>query len=172
MERAEVSAAAELKAKCAEHNRALLRNLRDDEHGADLLQAAIDDTRLGRMVTPKRAAAADTGDVLLNPRFGVLQSKPDGSQKFRPIDSFSWSPVDPELLETCEGKRKRTMLEGSVNGHTSAGEELRHDTLDTLAETMVEFEKATGCVPGLLKVGARAADVLLRGTVLWNGRRT
>ena len=35
--------------------------------------------------------------LLLNPRFGVEQVKPNGTRKLRPIDNLSWSSAQPEV---------------------------------------------------------------------------
>ena len=70
--------------------------------------------------------ACDLKQTLLHPRFAVENVKPDGAVKVRPVDHFSWSAF---------GKKK----EDSVNGHVHPSEKLKHDTLDMLAEVLVDF---------------------------------
>ncbi len=82
-------------------------------------------------------------------RFAVVQERPDGTQKVRPIDNMSWSTHGPSGTK----RQKR----GSVNGHTVPAEKMSHDTLDTLAMTMKKFVSKVGCVPGLLKADIDAA---------------
>ena len=40
-----------------------------------------------------------------------------------------------------------------MNGHTYPGEQLHHDTIDTLAEALKEFRARVGCIPAMFKVG-------------------
>ena len=91
------------------------------------------------MTTPVRAEEFDMANILLQPRFGVEQTKIDGWKKTRAVDHFSWFVLRSLLrvfgvwclcgmrCATSEGK------EGSVNGHTCPNEKMRHDTPDTLA---------------------------------------
>eukprot|EP00969_Alexandrium_andersonii_P320485 14159520-Alexandrium_andersonii.AAC.1 len=61
------------------------------------------------MSQPSVVDEATCSSLLLQPRFAVQQTKPDGSVKLRSIDHFSWAP-------------RRQGKVGSVNGHTIMGE--------------------------------------------------
>ena len=90
-------------------NEELLESLREDELEAEMQEIAMADAALLRMTQPVPAekvvlmdvcshsfaaclVAAMTAQVLLAPRFGIVQGvKADGSRKVRTIDHFSWS---------------------------------------------------------------------------------
>ena len=112
--------AEELRKGCVDHNRALLRQLREDEHSAWLLETTREDAKRGRMSWPVPLDGVDLEKVLLHPRFVVARIKADGSLKLRAVDHFSWCPSGTK--------------ECSVNGHTVAAERFSHDTLDLLGE--------------------------------------
>ena len=57
------------------------------------------------MSKPIPVERAPVGKVLLNPRFGVEQTKEDGSIKVRAIDHLSWSPAFPALGADTDGER-------------------------------------------------------------------
>ena len=109
-----------------------------------------------------RAQDADLQTVLLNPRFSVVQDKPDGSVKIRPIDNMSWSacPTLSANKGETQGTRKKARKEGSVNGYTWPAEKLRHDTLDALTRAKRAFVVLLNVTPGLIKV-AGACTMLL-----------
>ena len=136
---------------CAEANRTLIRSLKEDTYGVELLEQTVADAKLGRMSHPvpggpillavvsRRARylrlpaeQCDLDSVRLHPRFSVEQGfKTDGSRKIRAVDHFSWSPG----ASKNKGKRKR----GSVNGHTCLPEKVRHDHVDDLMAAVMMF---------------------------------
>ena len=137
-----------LRAGIPASNRRLLQSLSEDKHALQLHQLTLKDAEMGRMSTPKVVEPTDSVQHLLAPRFSAEQLKEDNSLKLRPIDHFSWS---------AEGRFKRTMKPCSVNGHTSAREKLRHDSLDKLWHTMRIFVELVGDAPGLFKVDVDSA---------------
>ena len=139
-----VKSMAALKETCLVSNTSLLKQVKDQEHSHELLASARRDAELGRMTFPTKVQECDLRKVLLRPRFGVPQQKPDGSVKVRAVDHFSWAA-------TRGGKAD------SVNGCTGVSEKLRHDTLDTLAQAMTRFVEFVGSIPGLLKADIDAA---------------
>ena len=132
----ESKAAHALQAQNASSNKKLARQLREDVHGIELHDATLKDASVGRMSKPSPLGARVHTVTRLQPRFGVVQSKTDGSAKLRPVDHFSWA--------ACR-KRKRD----SVNGCTYPSEKLKHDTLDVLAAAMRRMQRVGGFVPGL-----------------------
>eukprot|EP00973_Karenia_brevis_P078150 10853323-Karenia_brevis.AAC.1 len=119
-------------------NEALIRSNRCDVHAEWLVEHMQKEARLGRMTCPVEARDSEANGCLLHPRFSVEQTKPDGSLKKRPIDNFSFSVGG-------DGKA------GSVNGHAQPEEQLKHDSVDCLAETLKVFKSELCEVPGLLK---------------------
>jgi len=99
-------------------------------------------------MSPLSDVASLQNDVLLAPRFGILQQKADGSEKVRPIDHFSWS---------SEGKSKQQKKLSSVNSAYDTDETITHETLDDLAHTMKRFHNIFGCAPGLYKADIDSA---------------
>ena len=67
-----------------------LLGLREDEHAARLLEITQKDADLRRMTRPVPVEEFDKSGILLQPRFAVTQSRPDGSSKTRAVDHFSW----------------------------------------------------------------------------------
>ena len=133
-----------LRSDCARRNADLIRSLHEESDASELLDLTRGDAALGRMSEPVALGTEVPSDILLNPRFGVRQLKPDGSEKLRAVDNFSWS--------SCADQRAN-----SVNGHTAAHESMKHDTLDALASAMAFFIAVTGQIPGLLKADIDAA---------------
>ena len=149
------------------HSNELLRQqLREDENATELLRLANEDAKLGRMSKPRLWEQSDTDKLLVCPRFGVEQDKPDGGKKVRATDNFSWSTGEMYAnakLKQCgdiyasapvdsqKSSRKKQVKKGSVSGHTAPSEKLSHDTLDELAEAMGMFVDQVGEVPGLFK---------------------
>ena len=135
-------------------NEALWYQLREDSNAKELMRLAEEDWKLRRMSKPTLWEQCDTDKLLLCPRFGVEQDKPDGGKKVRAIDNFSWSTGEWSG-KSEEGKKapskKMRMKKGSVNGHTAPSEKLGHDTLDALARIMTMFFKLVGEEPGLFK---------------------
>ncbi len=78
--------------------------------------------------------------VLCVPRFGVAQgTKPDGTEKIRAVDNFSWSH--------SMGRRKRKKCDiksESVNGHFSSDTPIQHDHLDDLMAAMRLVHETSG----------------------------
>ena len=129
---------------CGRSNEVLLRGMKEDANSSKLLEACRKDAAQGRMSWPAPIADCDLASVLLHPRFGVEQLKPDGSTKLRAADDFSWSASDSRKAH-------------SVNGHTAPAEKLCHDTLDALASAMSLFVSSVGEIPGLLKADIDSA---------------
>ena len=75
-----------LQVSCLASNSKLLRQLKEQEHSRELLRASQRDAELGRMTFPTRVEECNLDEVLLHPRFGVAQSKPDGRLKLRAVD--------------------------------------------------------------------------------------
>ena len=103
---------------------------------------------LGRMSPPRRVEEIDLDNIMLHPRFGLMQQKPDGQTKIRPIDHFSWSSGNEIPGREMNARLKK---ETSVNGHVAPTEKMRHDTLDSLVESMSPCVEKVGCLPGLIK---------------------
>lgn len=143
-----------LRGSCAASNAELISSLREDEHSLALHELTMGDFAHGRVSKPVRAADADCTQLRLVPRFAVLQGvRPDGSDKIRAVDNFSWSPKG-------ELKRKRARKEVkacSVNGHCYTPERVAHDHLDDFAAAMRAFMYLFKCVPGLWKADIDAA---------------
>ena len=81
----------QLRGACRSRNSKLLKTLKEDDHGVDLLAITRDDAKKGRMSWPVPAAGVEVGEMLLHPRFAVEQTRADGSIKLRAIDHLSWS---------------------------------------------------------------------------------
>ena len=96
--------------------------------------------------------------------FGVVQEQPDGKQKLRPVDNFSWSAYG-----SSSGRfRKDDAKVHSVNGHTAPSESMKHDTLDALAATMRCAHGGLGDM-GLFKADVDAAfrRILVKPSHRW-----
>lgn len=132
-----------LGAKCADHNARLFKALREDPHAEWLYKSVMDDARAWRMSEPEVWDGVDSVH-LFHPRFAVSQLRPDGTEKLRAVDNFSWSP-------SCEGKVD------SANGFTVVQEKMSHDTLDSLAEALALFMQHAGEVPALFKADVDSA---------------
>ena len=95
-----------LKGRCKVSNRQLLASLREGEHAQGLMELACLDASLGRMSDPIPAEQCCLDDVLLAPRFAVVQGvQADGSVKIRAVDHFSWS-CTPDGAPTRRSKRE------------------------------------------------------------------
>ena len=103
----------ELLAGRHDKNRVLLSRLREDPHSGHLLEACMEDHRLGRMTVPRPLELSDLGVHTFSPRFAVEQGacsqcanyliscsvklllgsgvREDGGTKVRPIDDMSAS---------------------------------------------------------------------------------
>ena len=138
-----VKSIADLRNGCATSNEALIREMRADPEAETLLECTRADAALGRMTMPVPYKAEEWKNVLLHPRFSVTQAREDGSVKVRPIDNLSWS---------TGASSKAEAKAGSVNGHVSPTEKLRHDTLDAFAAALCIFVALFGVCPALLKV--------------------
>eukprot|EP00973_Karenia_brevis_P049391 6852217-Karenia_brevis.AAC.1 len=75
----EVPSVDDLRNGCSESNRLLLRQLRSGVHDQWLLDNTQADADLGRMSQPSVVDEATCSSLLLQPRFAVQQTKPDGS---------------------------------------------------------------------------------------------
>jgi len=139
-----VSPVDELRANVAKSNRRTLQGLREDEHSHELWEASIKDAALGRLSPVVLAKDFPVEDVLLHPRFAVVQTRPDLSLKVRAVDNLSWCAVSGRKAD-------------SVNGHTALAEKMSHDTLDALGEALAHFVAEVGVLPGLLKADIDAA---------------
>ena len=93
--------AAALQGECVASNKALVRSLREDAHSRALLQSTEADAKLHRMSQPVPVEGVSLQGVRLQPRFAVVQSKPDGTEKIRPVDDFSWSVALPVCCPVC-----------------------------------------------------------------------
>ena len=142
-----VPSLAELQNGLAESNARLLCSMRESEHSAELLQSALKDVQAGRLTTFGPVESFPVGEILLHPRFPVVQEKADGTEKIRDVDHFSW-------YADVGGA-------ASVNANTVPAEKLRHDTLDNLGDTMTVFVEKTGEVPGLIKADIKSAFRLI-----------
>lgn len=127
-----------------ESNHELWHSVKEDVHSEWLLLNAQQAAKLGRMSAPEVWAEGEQLDMLVQPRFVVEQTKEDGSRKLRSIDHFSWSA-------DRQGKA------GSVNGHVSPAEKMRHHTLENLADSMREFHALIQEPPGLIKADVDSA---------------
>ena len=81
----------ELRAQRRRSNEALVTQLRECEVSERLHDVTVKDSMLGRMSVPMPVSDAMLEEVLLQPRFGVMQLRADGSLKLRAVDHFSWS---------------------------------------------------------------------------------
>lgn len=135
----------------------LVESLREDVHSQGLLEVTRKDADMGRITAPRKVTAEWVPDFLLHPRFGVAQERPDGTQKLRAVDHFSWS----------EGG----VVAESVNGYIAPSEKLAHDSMDALASVMERFVELTGEVPGLIKADADSAfrRIPIRKDQRWAG---
>ena len=68
---------------------------REDPHSGALMDATLSDAKAGRMTKPVEACNIDLSAYLVSPRFGVLQIKPNGEVKVRPVDDCSRSRLNP-----------------------------------------------------------------------------
>ena len=152
---------------CLEHNDALVRSLREDEHSEELLKAACEDAKLGRMTVPIKISGANLEEVLLHPRFAAVQDKPNGAVKVRPIDNFSWSALRPAGLGQLA--RKRKIKEASLNGHCLPSEAIHHDHLDSLLRAMTVGRELSGKAYGMFKADIDSAyrRIPICGQHLW-----
>ena len=137
-----------------ERNALLLDSLVEDSNSHELLRIAKQDAELGRMSMPEKLGANVPDNLLLHPRFGVCQEKPDGTKKCRAVDNFFWSYGDPKIRK---GGLKKRLKVGSVNGATSTAEKMHHDTLDALVDAMRMHMKLCGSVPAIFKVDIDSA---------------
>ena len=80
--------------------------------------------------------------MLCCPRFAVAQGvKPDGTEKVRAVDHFSWS------FSNGQKKRMRREVKSqSVNGHFTPDRAIKHDHLDDLLAAMKLLHETTGQV--------------------------
>ena len=122
---------------CTTSNARLAKHLREDAHSSDLLKCTESDAELHRMTPPVPFEEFDTSAVRLQPRFAVVQSGRTGPRKFDPSMTFHGASarllsVAVFALRFFRRSAGDGGKEGSVNGHTVAGEKLRHDTVDTL----------------------------------------
>ena len=139
-----------LQRSCSLSNTALLRELREDEHAAELLRLTQKDADLGRMSVPVPISSCNVDGLLLHPRFGVEQCKPDGSTKIRAVDNLSWAAMGPES-GTSRCKKARKLM--SVNGHTVPAEKMHHDTIDDLAVAMSKLRRGGATLGEILRAG-------------------
>ena len=153
----QVKSVEELEASCARSNAELLSELREDEVSSELLRITVEDAKMGRMSEPELLEKSSTEGLLLNPRFGVVQRRPDGNEKVRAVDNFSWSAHKGDWEDGSSKSHKRAKKEHSVNRHTAASEKMSHDTLDMLFGVMKLFVATLGCVPGLFEADIDAA---------------
>lgn len=142
------SAVDALRESMVKHNEILIQSMKETPLGKELLDQTIADAELSRMAHPRIIQHASDVDFLLTPRFAVVQPKPDGSVKTRPVDNFSWS-------SSGASKKKRKLA--SINGIASDEEPICHDTLDGLIDYMKRMWEQTGKPPGLFKVDIDAA---------------
>eukprot|EP00973_Karenia_brevis_P049031 6800342-Karenia_brevis.AAC.1 len=105
-----------------ENNQQLFKQ-REDVHSEWLLQQTVDDAEADKNSMPVPLSDDMIRTCLLHPRFCVEQSNPNGQDKLRAIDHFSWSGWS-------EGRKN------SMNGATMAMEKLKHHTLDNVAAAM------------------------------------
>ena len=96
-----------LAAGMLQYNRLLITKLKDDPAAAELAGQVAADAQLGRMTGLRPAAEAELDKLLLSPRFGVQQLKPDGSYKVRAVDDCSRSGVN-----SCTQPAVKTYNEG------------------------------------------------------------
>lgn len=126
-------------------NKILCEQLREDtETSVKIHESTMADAALGRMSVPRAATASLTSELLLHPRFGVSQSRPDGSTKLRVVDHMSWSA----------SKRRRL---DSVNGYTFTCEKMQHESLDSLAAAMKYMFATCNVLFGLFKADVDSA---------------
>ena len=147
---------AELRHRCYDNNVALLSSLREDSSSRALFDAVHADAQLGRMSEAVPIEEVCLHSVRLAPRFAVLKAKESGEVSVRPIDNFSWSELG--CLEQGGRSRQRAVAKrGSVNGYSSACEQVRHDHLDKLLAMLHEARLVTGVVFALFKADIDAA---------------
>ena len=115
-----------------------------------LLATTEQEASMGRVAKPRVLVDNEVpDDVLLHPRFGILQEKEDGTVKVRPIDNFSWSRF---------GFRRGALRKAhSVNGHTYPVDKVKHQNLDEFTALLQHFQQQTGCQPHLFKTDIDAA---------------
>jgi hypothetical protein len=147
---------AELRHRCYDNNVALLSNLREDSSSRALFDAVHADAQLGRMSEAVPIEEVCLHSVRLAPRFAVQKAKESGEMSVRPIDNFSWSELG--CLEQGGRSRQRAAAKrGSVNGYSSAREQVKHDHLDKLLAMLHEARLVTGVVFALFKADIDAA---------------
>jgi len=154
--------------RCKPSNTELLASLRADANEEQLHKIAFEDWEKHRMSEPVKANDIDTSQMLCCPRFGVAQGiKPDGSEKVRAVDHFSWSHSNGQK------KRKRRVVKSdSVNGHFIAEMAIKHDHLDDLLAAMRLEHEATGQVRTLLCGCALSLFAVLSARYLDYGKQT
>ena len=97
-----------LRSTCGERNAQLVASLKEDKHGATLLQTTLDDSRLGRMTAPAPISMLGLESINLAMRFGVEQGYTDSMRAWkiyrpmlkRPRDRFA-SRVLRSFVELC-----------------------------------------------------------------------
>ncbi len=100
----------ELKSSCAVSNKALLKELREDELAPELMRLTCEDAALGRMSQPIAVEQSNIEQLLLHPRFSVQQDRPEGGLKVRAIDHMSWGPRPPKheaRTQQCAKKARK-----------------------------------------------------------------
>lgn len=117
-------------------NAALLGTLKESSDSAVILTKTIAEAELGRMSHPAPLSAVELDGAVLSPRFGVRQSREDGSEKLRLVDDMSRS---------------------RINAASQPTERLGHEAIDALFGTCKAFVTRVGEAPGLWKADIDAA---------------
>ena len=126
----------ELVAGAERRNAALVGSLKEGRDAAEILAKTEAEARLGRMSHPVPLDAVDLKGAVLTPRFGVWQTREDGSERMRLVDDKSRS---------------------LINGATQPRERLRHEAIDDLFGACKAFVERVGEAPGLWKADIDAA---------------
>ena len=108
-------------AGAAQRNQRCVARLRTDDQEDALWQAVIDDVKQGRMDAPVPVSSLDLHNVLLTPRFSVVQGP-----KVRPVDDATAS---------------------GLNACTRCDEKMSHDVIDRLVEAARVEHAARGQQP-------------------------
>ena len=127
----------ELRADRLEKNKNLLSTLREDEHSSELMALTLKDAQLNRMTMPVPIEDIDLSDIVLAPRFAVVQGvRDDGSIKVRAVDNET----------VCQN-----------NSCCQPCEKLQYDGLDKFWALLKTVCAAIGAVPGMWKADIDAA---------------
>ena len=143
-----------------ERSQRTLSSLREDTKLAPFLwEQAIAEAKLGRATMPVAASEVDLGKVLLSARFGVEQTKDDGSIKARLYRAVQfWSS---SRSPRCEVRGVDDFTASGCNLACRPCEKLVCDNIDSLYEIASVRVVSRLCIP---RLGLSGAQVLAKDT--------